>query len=297
MHKPTPMRQLLPAIIASIILIACNNNKDEGPGPASLTSNGTKIAYNSCSGRDTTLLFVHGWAINKEYWKPQFEHFCKHYSVVSIDLPGFGRSGTDRTNWEFDNYTEDIKNIIDSLKLKNVILIGHSMSGDIILNVSNKYPASVIGIVGIDNLHQPVGPATEKQALENEQFFQQLSLHFDSIVEAYMRPTLFMPGTDTAIVERVMNDVATSDSVISAAVLISNFKTTQKEQERMQHLQHKLYLVNTDVYPVSMDSLTKYCARGAQVEVVHAKSHYPMIEVPDAFNAALQKVISAIGNK
>jgi pimeloyl-ACP methyl ester carboxylesterase len=171
------------------------------------------------------------------------------------------------------------------------------MSGDIILNVSNKYPASIIGIVGIDNLHLPGGPPNEKQAQENEQFYQQLSLRFDSIVEAYMRPTLFMPGTDTAIVNRVMNDVATSDSLIAAAVLISNFKTSEKEQERMQRLHHKLYLVNTDVYPANTDSLAKYCAKGVQVEVVQAKSHYPMIEAPDAFNAGLQKVITAIGNK
>jgi pimeloyl-ACP methyl ester carboxylesterase len=292
------MRQLLPAIIVSIIAIACNNNKaDKQAAPITLTSNGTKIAYNSCGNGDTTLLFVHGWAINKEYWEPQLKHFCPHYKVVAIDLPGFGQSGKDRSNWEFDNYTDDIKNIIDSLRLKNVILIGHSMSGDIVLNVSNKYPASVIGIVGIDNLHQPSGPPNEKQALENEQFFQQLSLHFDSLVGGYMRPGLFLPGTDTALVERVMNDVAITDSTIAAAVLISNTKATYKEQERMQHLQHKLYLINTDMYPVSMDSLTKYCTKGAQAEVLHAKSHYPMIEVPDAFNAALRKVIYAIGNK
>ena len=41
---------------------------------------------------DTTLLFVHGWCINKEYWKEQSAYFCDNYKVVTLDLPGFGQS-------------------------------------------------------------------------------------------------------------------------------------------------------------------------------------------------------------
>lgn len=65
----------------------------------------------------------------------------------------------------------------------------------------------------------------------------------------------------------------------------------------MPALSHKLYLVNSDVYPVNKDSLTKYCSKGFHAELVHATGHYPMIEKPAEFNAALQKVINAIGEK
>lgn len=284
------------SIIICTLLFACNN-KTEDKEPIALNSKGTRIAYNSCGDADTTLLFVHGWAINKEYWEPQLNHFCPRYKVVSIDLPGFGQSGTNRSEWEFDTYTDDIKNIIDSLQLKNVILIGHSMSGDIVLHVSNKYPQSIIGIVGIDNLQMPSGPLTDEAKVEVVNFNRALIDGYDTVINSFMRPGLFKPGTDTAIVNRVMRDVFASDSVISARVLLSNFYTTYKQKERMQQLGHKLYLVATDMFPVSNDSLTKYCAKGVEVEILPANSHYPMIEKPAAFNAALQKVIDAIGRK
>ena len=81
------------------------------------------IAYDECGRRDTTLLFVHGWCINKEYWDSQKNYFCDKYKVVAIDLPGFGRSGKTRTNWTFEQYADDVNSFIKEKKLKNVILI------------------------------------------------------------------------------------------------------------------------------------------------------------------------------
>jgi len=57
----------------------------------------------------------------------------------------------------------------------------------------------------------------------------------------------------------------------------------------MQGLSHKLYLVNSDVMPIKRDSLIKYCGKGFHAELVPATSHYPMIEKPGKFNAALKK--------
>ncbi len=47
---------------------------------------------------------------------------------------------------------------------------------------------------------------------------------------------------------------------------------------------------------VNADSLAKYCAKGFHVELVHGTGHYPMIEAPDEFNAALQRVIYDSGS-
>jgi pimeloyl-ACP methyl ester carboxylesterase len=253
-----------------------------------------KIACDSCGDGDTTLLFVHGWCINKEYWQPQLKVFCPQYKTVAIDLPGFGQSGRNRNNWDFDAYADDVKNVIDQLKLKNVILIGHSMSGDIILKVSNKYPGSIIGIAGIDNLHEPGAPMTGQQKKEMNDFFAMLNRNFDSTVSKFMRASLFQPTTPKQIVDRVMNNVFTADSSIATKVLESLTETAQQEQTMMQGLFHKLYLINSDVLPVKTDSLAKYCRKGFKVELVHATGHYPMIEKPAEFNSALRRVIEDI---
>lgn len=282
-------------MLVLFLLAACN--QDNQKSPAEITRNDLKIAYYSCGKGDTTLLFVHGWCINKEYWQPQVNYFCPKYKVVTIDLPGFGQSGKNRTDWNFDEYTEDIKAVVEQLQLKNVILIGHSMSGDILLNVSNKYPSMVAGIVGIDNLHEPGSPITPEQQKGYNDFFDKLSAGFDSTVNNYMKTSLFQPTTDTAVVNRVMNNVFTADSSIAIQVLKSLTVTSQKEKLLMQGLSHKLFLLNSDVVLIKSDSLNKYCAKGFQAELVHATGHYPMIEKPKEFNMALQKIINDMGNR
>lgn len=289
------MRSVFNYLLVLILLVACNqanqNNQVE------ITRNELKIACHSCGSGDTTLLFVHGWCINKEYWEPQVNYFCPKYKVVTIDLPGFGQSGKNRTDWNFDAYTEDIKAVVEQLKLKNVILIGHSMSGDIILNVSNKYPSLVVGIVGIDNLHEPGSPFTPEQEKGYSEFFDKLSTGFDSTVNNYMKASLFQPSTDSAVVNRVMNNVFTADSSIAIQVLKSLTVIFQKEKQLMLGLSHQLYLLNSDVVPIKSDSLNKYCAKGFQAGLVHGTGHYPMIEKPTAFNTALQKIINDMGKR
>jgi pimeloyl-ACP methyl ester carboxylesterase len=216
---------------------------------------------------------------------------------VTIDLPGFGQSGKNRTNWSFEQYTNDIHEFIKTKNLKNVILIGHSMSGEILLLMDTKYPESVIGIVGIDNFKRPGEKNTERDNEEMEEFFGMLNKNFLVTVDSYARESLFTYSTDASIVERVMNDIKKSDSVIAIKTLHSFADVFQKEKDLMQQLSHKLYLVNSDMNSTQIDTLKKYCKASAELVTVQSTCHYPMIEKPSEFNAALEKVTWMIGNK
>src|SRR2546423_6808292 len=92
---------------------------------------------------EITLLFVHGSFINKEYWKDQIINFSKKYLVVAPDLAGHGKSGRSRSNWTIEEFGRDIVELIRQLKLSNIILIGHSLGGDIILETAVAYPAVI----------------------------------------------------------------------------------------------------------------------------------------------------------
>lgn len=259
-----------------------------------MESNGVQIACRQTGKADTTLLFVHGWCIDKEYWEQQVSFFSPRYKVVTMDLPGFGQSGKNRASWNFADYTTDVISVIDKLKLKNVVLIGHSMSGDILLDISSQYPARVAGIVGIDNLHEPAGAMDEQGKKDAEAFFTVFRNRYDSVVKATVGQYLFQPSTDTLVKNRVMGSILQTDPAIAVPVIRSLTFFAQEEKARMQKLNHKLYLVNSDVMPVKMDSLNKYCAKGAEVFYVKNTGHYPMLEKPAEFNAALQQVIFRI---
>jgi pimeloyl-ACP methyl ester carboxylesterase len=290
------MKVGFPVLLLVIILVSCNSAVDRKENVTAKVNN-TTIAYNQYGKGDTTLLFVHGWCINKEYWNDQSKYFSDKYKVVTVDLPGFGRSDKNRTEWTFEKYTEDINEFIKAEKLNNVILIGHSMSGDILLLMDTNYPESVIGIVGIDNLKRPGEKFSEEESKQVEGFFAMMDSSFSGTVEVYTKGNLFPPSADTSIVNRVIKDFKNNDSVIAIKVLRSLFDVSQKEKEMMQQLKHTLYLVNSDPDTTHIDSLKKYCKASAEVVYVHGTGHYPMIEKPAEFNSALEKVIRMIGKK
>lgn len=290
------MKTRYSVLLLVIILVSCNGAVDRKENVTAKVNN-TTIAYNQYGKGDTTLLFVHGWCINKEYWNEQSKYFSDKYKVVTLDLPGFGQSDKNRTEWTFEKYTDDINEFIKAEKLKNVILIGHSMSGDILLLMDTKYPGSVIGIVGIDNLKSPGEKFSEEESKQIEVFFAMLDSSFSGTVEAYTKGNLFPPSADTTIVNRVINDFKSNDSVIAIKVLRSLFDISQKEREMMQQLKHTLYLVNSDSDTTHIDSLKKFCKASAEVVYVHGTGHYPMIEKPAEFNAALENVIRTIGKE
>lgn len=276
-------------MFSATLFTSCDPAKDKS---VVIERNGNRIAYRICGNADTTLLFVHGWCINKEYWEGQVQSFCHRYKVVTIDLPGFGQSGKNLdSNWHFGNYSDDVRAVMEMLQLKNVVLIGHSMSGDIVLDMARRHPGSVAGIVGIDNLHRPADSFPGPAIKEIEKFYALMLRRYDSIVQHLMAKDLFQPSTDSALRKRILKDVLSTDPALAVRILKANTWFSQQEQDAMKALQHKLYLVNSDVFPVSADSLNKYCAKGFRVELIQGSGHYPMLEKPAAFNAALQKVL------
>lgn len=271
-------------------ILQCRLSNEPREGFVEVTDK-SKIAYKIQGNGDTTLFFIHGWCINKEYWSNQFDYFSKNYTVIAIDLPGSGASSKERSNWDFNQYANDLHELISQLHLKNVILIGHSMSGDIILKADNLFPESMIGVIGIDNLQNPNGPNDSTARAQAATYFDHMEKDFDSTVIKDAKSNLFQASTPDSIVQRVMKDILSTNHKLAVDVLRSLYEISRSEKLMESKLSHTLCLVNSDVNLVQMDSLIKYCATGVKVYTVHATGHYPMIERPMEFNVALQKAI------
>lgn len=73
-----------------------------------LERDNASINYKISGHGDTTLLFVHGSYIDQTYWKQQVEYFSPHYTVVTLDLAGHGKSGKAREHWSVQGFGEDV---------------------------------------------------------------------------------------------------------------------------------------------------------------------------------------------
>jgi pimeloyl-ACP methyl ester carboxylesterase len=98
------------------------------------------ISYIDEGKGEYTLILIHGLASNAGFWRYNIPELSKHFRVVAIDLPGYGKSQKGNYSYSLSFYAETIKNLIDELNLKNVVLAGHSMGGQISIIFALKYP-------------------------------------------------------------------------------------------------------------------------------------------------------------
>jgi pimeloyl-ACP methyl ester carboxylesterase len=287
------INKLITALLA-VLFAACNTS--DQPGKAVEVKNGiVPIAYTKTGKGDTALVFVHGWAINKEYWRSQVDAFSKRYTVVTVDLGGHGASGHERNHWKIEDFSDDVMAVIDSLNLSKVILVGHSMGGDIILDIAYKIPDRVVGFIGIDNFKEVGVPLSPEQHLQVDEFMKALNGNYKQTVQGYCKTALFPPNyTDSASVSRVLRDVANTDSVVAAKSLSGLFEFVPKEIALLKEMRKPVHLIISDFSPMQQDSLAKYSKAGFGIKTIHGTGHHPMIEKPDEFNKLLTETLNEI---
>ncbi|MBQ8871652.1 MAG: alpha/beta hydrolase [Bacilli bacterium] len=104
------------------------------------------INYGNKEGKD--IVFLHGWGQNIQMMKMLADPLSKENNIVIVDLPGFGESTEPTYDWMVDDYVEAIKSLLESLKIKKPILVGHSFGGKISLLYSSKYEVEKLVVLG-----------------------------------------------------------------------------------------------------------------------------------------------------
>lgn len=81
---------------------------------------------------EKAILFIHGWPGSHNLFEYQFNELPKMgYRCIGIDCRGFGLSDKPWRGYDYDRLSDDIRAVIDALKLHDIILGGHSTGGAI----------------------------------------------------------------------------------------------------------------------------------------------------------------------
>ncbi|MDR3523627.1 MAG: alpha/beta hydrolase [Acetobacteraceae bacterium] len=110
------------------------------------------------------LVFVPGWTMPEWIFQPQIDEFSKHYRVIAIDPRGQGESDVPKAGYVHTRRGQDIAEVIDSLHLQHVVLIGWSLGVlDSLAYVRLHGDQALAGLVLIDNsVGEEPAPAASK---------------------------------------------------------------------------------------------------------------------------------------
>lgn len=90
-----------------------------------------------------TLLFLHGLSSNADAWSKNIEFLKKNYTCVAVDLPGHGKSSKPEVAYTPTFFANIVSKFIKKKRLKNVILVGHSMGGQASMKLALSHPEMV----------------------------------------------------------------------------------------------------------------------------------------------------------
>jgi non-heme chloroperoxidase len=174
--------------------------------PAAIRTDDGVALFHLDWGEGRPVLFVHSWALNSDMWAYQIAHLSDHgVRCIAYDRRGHGRSDATPRNFNMDTLADDLAAVIDTLDLRDVVLVGHSIAGAEILRYVSRHGTARIAKIALLAPATPFLLQTEDNphgapAAYFEQMRAEWNADFPKWVDANKLP-FFMPRTSPQMID------------------------------------------------------------------------------------------------
>ncbi|MBB6372132.1 alpha/beta fold hydrolase [Chryseobacterium shigense] len=252
------------------------------------SSDGQNIHYKESGHGNPSILFVHGWLGNGEWWSSQQEYFKEKYHIVQMDLAGHGKSGTSRKEWTSELYADDIQAVANQIDSREIILVGHSMSGAYVLEAALKTP-DVKALILIDTVKNLDEAFTEEQA--EQILFVHYRNDFKNAVENILPQYLFTGKTPSDVKQKLQDEFLQNTSEKAIDLLRPLYKKDFRETAAKVKI--PVRAISSDNFPTNIENNRKYLKDYNSIEIA-GTGHYPMLENPEEFNRILDDILKEL---
>lgn len=258
------------------------------PGPGIVDApDGVPIAYTMGGDGSPALVFIHGWLCDQTHWAEQIEVFSAGNRLVTIDLPGHGRSGMEREGWPLMAFGADVAAVVEHLELDQVILIGHSMGGPVALEAARLMPNRVIGVVGVDSLHDADSKSDPDQVAAMLAAFEG---DFEATCARFVA-AMFTEGADPELVDSVRAGMCDGPSEVGISIMRQY--VDYDLGAALEAVDVPVRCINCARWPTSIEANRAYHSDFDAV-IIDGPGHFLMMEAPEEFNLRLAEVIAEI---
>lgn len=249
-----------------------------------LSADSVRVCYEVRGSGERALVFVHCWCCDRTFWEKQVDEFAGEYKIVTVDLAGHGESGAEREVWSMAAYGADIAAVVHKLDLPNVILIGHSMGGTVMIEAARLLGNRVSALIGVDNLQNLERELSEEQITG---YLAHFSADFPTATYEFVKG-MFPAYADSELIERVSRGMAAAPEAVALGSFDQLFRYNYRTA--LSDVRVPIRCINSDEYPTDAEANNRVAA-SFKVIFMPGSGHFPHMVKPDEFNHLLRQTI------
>jgi len=250
--------------------------------------NGARIFY-QVAGHGTLLLLIHGFPLSGQLYQSQLAGLSNRFQVITPDLRGFGKSQAPDANASIEIYAKDMLALLDRLGIQTAIIGGHSMGGQITLEMYRERPDRFAGMLLIDT--NPMAASFVEKGEWQGYRQQGANAGVPSIVPI-VEPQLLTGVTralDSAKSTTMMNILAEAsvNGVLGGGQALATRADYTNLLSSIRVPTLVLVGLEDPVYAFPISQMTKAAIPNAQLAVILGASHASIFERPNLANDAI----------
>lgn len=248
-----------------------------------------KVAYKFRRG-DSNIVFLHGLSGLKETFDEGFSHDAvRGFGILSLDIPGFGESTVSDRDYSIEAQAEKISRVIRHLKIKDIVLVGHSYAGPICYEIFKLLPGDIQRIVLAESSIRPKKSWTT--SISSHSLEEYRSIFRETLKCRYKfcrRALVDESEKNTSILVEGLERTTAEAMYYSARELVEYcYRGDLAEKLTLLGVPVKYIVGSKNKERLNIDpNLVKLREAGIKIEVVGESGHCMMLDNPHSFYRA-----------
>jgi len=253
---------------------------------------GVPLHWTSSGSGPQTLMLVHGWTCDDSSWNAQVPALMGKYRVLTLDLPGHGKSGKiEASKFSMDLFARAVEAVRAEARADRLVLVGHSMGVPVIRQYARLYPQHVKALVLVDGvvvLGAPPPPGAQpSQRPEPERM---KGPDGPKNRETMIRG-MFTPATPKPLQDHVLKMMLAAPEATAYGAMVATFDSKVWGNDVMTMPALGLF---ADKSALGNPEITKKVLPNYEHHEVAGTGHFVMMEKPREFNALLTSFVDKL---
>ena len=239
--------------------------------------------------KDPPIIFVHGVGLNHSIWEPQIDAFDN--TVIAYDILGHGKTPLVKKDITFEDFSDQLTNLVDELKIKRFHLVGFSIGSLIARNFACKFNHRLESLTLLCSVFKR---SKDQQQIVNDRF--ELAKKNNSLSKQALKRwfTEDYLNKNPKTYEKIKSILDKND--MTNFLKVYQLFVEHKDNEEFNKIKTKTLVITGEEDVGSTPEMSKNLSaiiENSNLTIIPKAKHLCSIECPDDVNNAIKRLINA----